>query len=136
MEFTKEDYETFYSIITNKKTLNKTKHEFMKIIEDNGTNEFFVTEMDIDIDLSEGINSIHIIPIRKDNNLIELSFNSYGQFEYINHRTDSKSWIIVLSVIGAILIIIIVALIICKKNNSSNKIDINGPILSKDVELN
>ena len=139
-EFDKEDYDTFYSIITNKTKINKSKNQFLKIIEDNGTNEIFESEIDINVELNEYNNYIHIIPLRKENNLIELSLHSFGEFNYINHKNESrksKTLIIVLSIIGAILIILF-ALIICKackKKKSSIEDDMEGPILKNDVEL-
>ena len=131
----------FYSIITNQQKLEESKYEFMKIVEDDGTNEIFEKEIDIDIRLKENNNEIYAVPIRKGINLIEEGYfkYTYFDFDYKNHKSKKKkTLIIVFSIIGAILLIFALVIIYfkaCKKKKNSIE-DLNEPITDGNIELN
>ena len=135
-------YDSLYSIITNKKKIDKSKNEFMTIIEgDEGNNEFFECSIDIDIKVKD-FNHIVIIPVRKDNNLVELYNIKRQQFYYsYNEPEETSIWVIIgfifLCILGLVLIffiILIVYTIFCKKKKSSIE-DINEPIVKDNEEL-
>ena len=50
---TENNYNILYSILTGQKELNKSNHEFMTIVEDDGSKEKFKTTIQVDIDLNE-----------------------------------------------------------------------------------
>ena len=131
----------FYSIITNQQKLEESKYEFMTIVEDDGTNEIFEKEIDIDIRLKENNNEIYAVPIRKGINLIEEGYfkYTYFDFDYKNHKSKKKkTLIIVFSIIGAILLIFALVIIYfkaCKKKKNSIE-DLNEPITDGNIELN
>ena len=129
-------YESLYPIITNKKKINKENKEFMTIIEDKGNNEIFECEIDIDIELKDS-NYITFIPVRKENNLLEVQYIMEGNFafNYINNANNSSTLVIVFIII-IIILVIISAIIIYRKlrKKKLSSIDINEPILN-DIEL-
>ena len=136
-DFSNEDnYTDLYSIIANKRKINKSNNEFMTIIEDKGTSEFFECEVDIDMELKQK-NQFFIVPMRKENNLLELDFISHGEFNYINYESKKTLiLIIVFSIIGAILIILLALILyirICKKKRPSIE-ELNDPIVN-DLEM-
>ena len=108
----------------------------MTIIEDKGTSEFFECEVDIDMELKQK-NQFFIVPMRKENNLLELDFISHGEFNYINYESKKTLiLIIVFSIIGAILIILLALILyirICKKKRPSIE-ELNDPIVN-DLEM-
>ena len=81
----------------------------MTIIVDNGTNQTFECEIELDIEPKES-NYIVFIPVRNETNLLELNYNIEGKFNY--KKEESKKTlifviilIIVFCLIGVILII-------------------------------
>ena len=132
----------FYSIITNQQKLEKSKYEFMTMVEDDGTSEIFEKEINIDINLKKQSNEIYAVPVRKGINLIEEGLFKYTFFDYKNHKNDKSNkkttLIIVFSIIGAILVIVALLIIyfkVCKKKNNSIE-DLNEPITPSNIELN
>ena len=109
----------------------------MTIIEDNGINQIFECEIDIDIKLKDD-NYIVFIPSRIDSNLFELNYIMNSNFS-AKKPTSINIWIIISCIIAAIILIIIFVLIIyfkcCKKKKHSIDDDINEPILT-EMELN
>ena len=84
------NYSDMYSIITNKKKLSESNNELMVIIEDNGNNEIFEYEIDINIKLKEkDPNSIILILVKKDINLVEDRIQKTS-FDYKNHTMKKK----------------------------------------------
>lgn len=74
--------------------------------------------------------------MRKENNLLELDFISHGEFNYINYESKKTIiFIVVFSIIGAILIILLALIffIRCKKKKPSIE-ELNEPIVN-DIEL-
>ena len=118
------DFKTFYSIITNKTKIDKFFNEFMAIIEDNGTKQTLEYEIDLDVELKRDNNFV-LIPVGKENNLIELNYivketfyNNIKEEEENEEKEEPKKTstvlIVVFSIIGAILIIIVVLIIYFK----------------------
>ena len=80
------DYSVLFSILTGQKELNKNNHEFMTIVEDDGSKEKFETTIQVDIDLNEEYpyNSMYFIPIRKETNIVEILYATKRDFIYKN----------------------------------------------------
>ena len=140
------DYDSLYPIIINKKKIDKSKGEFMKIIEeDKGNKEILEYSFDIDIKLKD-INYIVILPVRKEKNLIELMNIMDSKFSYYeenNKYEDSTSiaeiiLIIIFSCIMGPFVIIIIIHIIClivKKMRQPSIEDMNESIFKDNEEL-
>ena len=138
LDYSVKMHSDFYSIITNQQKLEESKHEFMTFVEDDGTNEIFETEIDIDIKLKKESNEIYAVPVRKGINLIEEGLFKYTYFDYKNHKSNKKTLIIVFSIIGAILVIVALLIIYFKvyKKKKNSIEDLNEPITDGNIELN
>ena len=122
------------SLITGQKKPNRTEYEFMTVVEDNGENEIFEKDIEIDIDLKSS-NRIHCIPINSKTNLIEKAYLDYKYFDYKNwptnsHKNKSYTWLIVLVVIVPIILLIIIIIFCYFKRRNKNS------LYSKDLENN
>ena len=129
-----KDLPIYYSIITGHKKLNKKKHQLMVIVEDDGLNETFTKEIDINIDLidgKDGKNIVSFIPVMNKTNIIKDTFMLYREFYFKNiSKNNNKIKILLIILIPIIVIIIIFAIILYlryrrKKNNkdiSVNKV--------------
>ena len=134
------DYQSheIYSRITNQKKLDESN--FMTIIEDDGTKEIFEYEIDIDINLNEEqSNSITLIPVRKEINLIDKYNIQRTYFDYKNHNQNSSKktiLIIIFAIVGAILIIVVLIIVFKVRKKKGNSIDdLNEPITDDKIEL-
>ena len=117
------NFNTFYSIIANKTEINNLNNEFMTIIEDNGTNQTFECEIEIDIQLKRN-NSFVLVPVGKENNLPELNYIVEESFSYSIEEKEEKekegskktstALIVVFIIIGVILVIIFALIIYFK----------------------
>jgi ATP-dependent Zn protease len=103
----------------------------MIIIEDDGTNESIIQEEVIDTQLYEGGNNYFIIPVDKNNNLINFKVDIKGHFSYHNkpkqpnqQNSESSSYIYYIiggTLFGIIILVIFIVLMIKKKHNKMNK---------------
>ena len=138
-----KDINNFYPIVAgHKELINKKDHQFMVIVEDDGLNETFTKEIDINIDLIEekkGYNNVSFIPIMNDNNIIEDSFITYKDFKFKNilkNKNKTKTLLIVL--IPIIIIIIFLAIILYlryRRKNDDKDVSVNKVIEENLVEI-
>ena len=133
------------AVISGNKKLDKLKNQIMLIIEeDNNESDVFEKEVDINITLINGSNSMAIIPALKDNNLLEFNSIESYEFNYTNYipeengeKDDDKDYttiILICSICGGVLLIIIIFVIIClkrRKNVSSN--DVEKTVLNQEL---
>lgn len=131
--------ESYYSNIAeiisgHKKFDENTNQEIIIIEEDNIKNEIFEKEVEIKKILNSGNNSIIIVPVKQENNMVFFNFLEKYEFNYINYednkgqgskeRNEGSYLTIILITVGIISLIIIIAIIIVclkKKNNISSE---------------
>ena len=105
-----DNYGALYSIISGQKKPDKSKFQFMSVVEDNGAKEIFQRDIKIDIDLKGDYfksNNIYCIPVNTKTNLIELNYIEYISFEYKNLSFYQKHEILIWSIVISILFIIV-----------------------------
>ena len=134
-------HQSEFEIISGKKKANESSYEKMIIIEDDGTNESIIQEEVIDTQLYEGGNNYFIIPVDKNNNLINFKVDIKGYFSYHNkpkqpnqQNSESSSYIYYIiggTLFGIIILVIFIVLMIKKKHNKMNKI--NEDLMSYNI---
>ena len=108
-------------------------------VEDNGENENFQTEVEINIELFDYeqdhfSNRMIIVPVDKETNFVYIHMKNNTYFQFKNK--NSKAILIIIVVIGILLFIIIVGLLLYRKmkkeesNNIEEEINMNEKILS------
>ena len=129
----------FISVLTEEKFLDKNKA--MLKVEDNGENENFQTEVEINIELFDYehdhfSNSMIIVPVDKETNLVYIHMKNSTYFNFINENSKSNFVLIIIIVIAILLLIIIIGFLIYwkkkkeKSNNIVDEINMNEKILS------
>ena len=81
----------FYSIITGQRSINSSNYEFMEIVEDEGLNKTFETNIEINIDLIEDNlagNIMYIVPVKEKTNIIDFEYSTEEIFKYKNKNDD------------------------------------------------
>ena len=107
-------------------------------VEDNGENEYFQTELEIEKELIDyehdhKSNSMILVPVDKETNLVYIDLKTYSKFIY---KSIKNTYIIVIIVVVAILILIIIIGLFYRKkikekgNNIEDEIGNNERILS------
>ena len=90
---------------------DKSKYQFITVVEDDGENELIEKDIKIDIDLKEGyLNVIDCIPVNNKTNIIEKNYIEYKIFYYKNIKSSEHNYsalIIVISMVISIIILII-----------------------------
>ena len=103
-------YELFSMIAGNQKP-DKSKYQFITVIEDDGENELIEKDIKIDIDLKEGyLNVIDCIPVNNKTNIIEKNYIEYKIFYYKNIKSSEHNYsalIIVISMVISMIILMI-----------------------------
>jgi hypothetical protein len=111
-----DNFEVMYSMVSGYQKPDKNKFEFLTVIEDNGANEIFQTDIKIDINLkgdSYYSNKIFCIPVDSKTNFIEIFYIDIEEFEYENISTYQKNKTLILLMIISIIFIIVIIIIIC-----------------------
>ena len=123
-----KDDAIIFSALTEKRNFDKNK--MMLKVEDNGENEYFQTELEIDKELIDyetehHSNSMVIIPVDKETNFIFKESKNIAYFNYENLKSNSSSVLIIIIVIGILILIIIIGLLFYrkKKKEKSNNIE-------------
>ena len=122
-----------YDIITGQKTINQNNHEFMTIVEDNGLNEIYETDIEINVELIDDLeyhydkNTIYFIPVNSKTNLIETKYISHIEFEYNNIESNNNTVFVVIIIIIFIILLLFIVIAIFyylryKKRNKINHI--------------
>lgn len=129
-----------FSSLTEKRNFDKNK--MMTKVEDNGENEIFQTEIEVNIELydyevNKTSNTIIIIPVDKETNLI-YSFTDYlTDFKYKSLK-NNYSVLVLIIVIGILVLIIIIGFLVYRKknkkknNNIENEVNYSEQILSNN----
>ena len=122
-----DEKDIIFALISGLKKPDKKKHEFMKVLDDNGLNEIFEKDFTVDIDLIElnETNSILCVPVNAKTNMIEHSYISSGNFNYTNFPFPQQKnniliivvIVVVVAIVFLILIFILIKCICCKKSN-------------------
>ena len=137
-----KDSINIYSILAGQKKLNQEEHQFMVIIEDDGLNERFTKEIDINISLFEGekkSNNITIIPVMNKTNLVLDDFVIYEDFIYKNASKNkgenkNKTLLIILIPIAVIIIIVIAVLFLRYRRKKNNKDLAVNKVLQEELD--
>ena len=117
---------------------NFGKNKMMLKVEDNGENEYFRTEVEInkeffDYESDHNSNKINIVPVDKETNLVFLHFYEFADFVY---KRKDYTFIIIIIVIAILILIIIIGILFYRKkkkekgNNIEDEIGNNEGILS------
>ena len=111
-----DDYSIIFSAISEQRNFDKNK--MMLKVEDNGENEYFTTELEIDKELIDyepehTLNEIIMVPVDKESNLVYINLKTSNSFSYENIK--SNYIIIIIIVIAILFLIIIVGLFIYRK---------------------
>ena len=133
-----EDEEIIFSALAEKRNFEKKK--MMTKAEDNGKTEYFQTELEInkelyDYELDKTSNTLIIVPVDKETNLVFRNLKNIKYFHYENIKSNT-TLIIIIVVIGILVLIIIIGLLYYRKkkkdksNNIEDVIDTNEKILS------
>ena len=134
-----DDEKIIFSALTEERKFDKNK--MMLKVEDNGENEYFRKEVEINKELidcepGEADNTIIIVPVDKENNLVYVHLITYINFEYKNINNTYK--IIIIIVIAILILIIIIGILLYKKkkkekgNNIEDEMGNNERILADD----
>ena len=126
-----QDEKFIFSSLTGKK--NFEKKQMVLKVEDNGENEDFKTELEINIELYDhekdhDSNKLIIVPVDKETNLVFKDSKNITYFYYENVKSNTII-IIIIIVIGILVLIIIIGLLYYrkkKKEKSNNIEDIMG----------
>jgi len=131
------DNDIIFSALTEKRNFDKNK--MMLKVEDNGENEIFQKEVEIDIELFDyekdhTSNKMIIIPVDKETNLI---YTYSKDITYFNYESFKYTFILFIVIGILVLIIIIISIFYMKRkkeknNNIGGNISMNEEILSND----
>ena len=119
-------YEEF-SMITGNQKPDKSKYQFITVVEDDGENELIEKDIKIDIDLEDDcFNAIYCIPVNNKTNIIEKNYIEYKIFYYKNIKSSENhhnysALIIVISIVILIIILIIFRFFYFKGYKRSNE---------------
>ena len=130
------DEKIIFSALSEERNFGKNK--MMLKVEDNGENEYFQTELEIEKELIDyehdhKSNSMILVPVDKETNLVYIDLKTYSKFIY---KSIKNTYIIVIIVVVAILILIIIIGLFYRKkikekgNNIEDEIGNNERILS------
>ena len=130
------DEKIIFSALTEERNFGKNK--MMLKVEDNGENEYFRTEVEInkeffDYESDHNSNKINIVPVDKETNLVFLHFYEFADFVY---KRKDYTFIIIIIVIAILILIIIIGILFYRKkkkekgNNIEDEIGNNEGILS------
>ena len=104
----------------------------MVIVEDDGLNETFTKEIDINIDLideKDGKNIVSFIPVMNKTNIIKDTFMLYREFYFKNISKNNNKIKILLFILIPIIVIIIIFVIILylryRRKKNSKDISVN-----------
>ena len=138
-----DNFEVIYSMVSGHQKPDKNKFEFLTVIEDDGANAIFQTDIKIDINLkgdSYASNEIFCIPIDSKTNYIEVFHIEVQKFEYENLRTYQKNKTLIWVTIVSIIFIIVITIIICyfkrcrkSAENIENNV-LNTPLNSLEIK--
>jgi hypothetical protein len=118
-----DNFEVMYSMVSGYQKPDKNKFEFLTVIEDNGANEIFQTDIKIDINLkgdSYYSNKIFCIPVDSKTNFIEIFYIDIEEFEYENISTYQKNKTLILLMIISIIFIIVIIICYFKRCRKSD----------------
>ena len=135
-----DDDIVIFSALSGKRNFGEKKMMFK--FEDNGENNKFETEVDIDKEIynSESWNSnnyMTIIPVDKESNLILIDLKAKKNFYYY-YEKKTKNYLFIIVIIAITIILLFIFIIIgCRKKKKNNniiedKINMNERILSDD----
>jgi uncharacterized protein YrzB (UPF0473 family) len=138
-----DNFEVFFSMVSGHQKPDKNKFEFLTVIEDDGANAIFQTDIKIDINLkgdSYASNEIFCIPVDSKTNYIEVFHIEAQKFEYENLRTYQKNKTLIWVTIVSIIFIIVITIIICyfkrcrkSAENIENNV-LNTPLNSLEIK--
>ena len=134
-----KDDDIIFSALTEKRKFGKNK--MMLKVEDNGENEDFQTEFEINKELIDyepdhALNSMIIVPVDKETNFVFRNSKNNTIFKYENIKSSSSSALIIIIVIGILILIIVIGFLYYRKKkkekryNIENDIDANEKIIS------
>ena len=128
------DSKDFCSIISRLEKPSESEYQLLIILEDNGQNETFFKEVEINIELKDGNNTIFIVPIFNKTNLFLDYYTSNNQFQYKNKSKKSKSKLlyILIPIISIIIIIIAIFLILRYRKKASKGVSVDK-ILNEEL---
>ena len=107
-----------YQIITEQKNVDLKKQK-MIVLDDDGLKESIEYEIELDIELNKD-NKLIVVPIEKDNNLIETKFKYYS-FSYLVKSESSLPYLIYFIIGGVILLLIVLIIIFFLVRKLKNK---------------
>ena len=112
-------------------------YESYIILEDNGLNETFSKEIEINKDLIDGNNTIYIVPIFNKTNLFLDYYKTKNIFQYkkISKKSKSKLLYILIPIISAIIIIIVILLILRHRKKTSKGITVDKVLNEELTEI-
>ena len=123
-------YENIFKYISGFKKQDSSKKEKIIIFEDDGSQERIIYETDIakeDLhsEINDSDNSYFIIPVNKNNNLIEYYgyFNIHFNFIYIENKSKVSylPYYIAAGIIAAFIIIAVIIIVVYKRKKNKNK---------------
>jgi len=132
-----DDEKIIFSALTEERNFGVYKMMFK--VEDNGENEYFQTELEIDKELIDCepdhySNRMIFVPVDKETNLVYIHLKAYNTFLYKNIK---YTYIIIIIIVIAIYILILIICILIyrkkkkeKSNNIEDEIGNNERILS------
>ena len=128
------DYSIIFSAITEQRNFDKNK--MMLKVEDNGENEYFTTELEINEELIDyepehTLNEIIMVPVDKESNLVYINLKTSNSFSYENIK--SNYIIIIIIVIAILFLIIIVGLFIYRKKKKEKGNNIEDEIGNEKI---
>ena len=129
-----DDYSIIFSAITEQRNFDKNK--MMLKVEDNGENENFTTELEIDKELIDyepehTSNEMIMVPVDKESNLVYINLKTSNSFRYENIK--SNYIIIIIIVIAILFLIIIVGLFIYRKKKKEKGNNIEDEIANEKI---
>ena len=124
-----------YQIITEQKNVDLKKQK-MIVLDDDGLKETIEYDVDLNIELSKD-NKMIIVPIEKENNLIETNYKYYA-FSYLGKPESFLSKYLLYFIIGGIALLLIFAIIIfflerCLRNKNIKAEPIEENILNEEL---
>ena len=126
----------YYQVVYNQKIINSSKKQALFIVEDDGLNEFFECEIEVNIGLNEySSNSMSLIALRKEDNLIIYTYKE-EIFVYknipkniddddVDDDDDSNAIYFIIGGGVLLIIIILIVVLIVLRRRKKNNIDIN-----------
>ena len=115
----------------------ESSYKLVIILEDNGLNETFSKEIEINKDLIDGNNTIYIVPIFNKTNLFLDYYKTRNilQYEKISKKSKSKLLYILIPIISAIIIIIVILLILRHRKKTSKGITVDKVLNEELTEI-